>query len=128
MEMMYHRIGQALIRTGNTETHPTDWLIFLCPGKRELPGEYLERLAPPEDPMAKIFRDSLRFPIYVHSKMMIVDDKYIIIGSANINQRSMAGTRDTEIAMGKIIYTLSSTTLDVCKPTSYIFQVDFNLN
>ena len=125
---MYHRIGQALIRTGNTETHPTDWLIFLCPGKRERPGEYLERLAPPEDPMAKIFRDSLRFPIYVHSKMMIVDDKYIIIGSANINQRSMAGTRDTEIAMGKIIYTLSSTTLDVCKPTSYIFQVDFNLN
>ena len=113
MEMMYHRIGQALIRTGNTETHPTDWLIFLCPGKRELPGEYLERLAPPEDPMAKIFRDSLRFPIYVHSKMMIVDDKYIIIGSANINQRSMAGTRDTEIAMGKIIYTLSCTTLDV---------------
>lgn len=117
---MYHRIGQALIRTGNTETHPTDWLIFLCPGKRERPGEYLERLAPPEDPMAKIFRDSLRFPIYVHSKMMIVDDKYIIIGSANINQRSMAGTRDTEIAMGKIIYiigsiiyTLLRTTLDV---------------
>ena len=108
MEMMYHRIGQALIRTGNTETHPTDWLIFLCPGKRELPGEYLERLAPPEDPMAKIFRDSLRFPIYVHSKMMIVDDKYIIIGSANINQRSMAGTRDTEIAMGKIIYIIGS--------------------
>jgi len=105
---MYHRIGQALIRTGNTETHPTDWLIFLCPGKRERPGEYLERLAPPEDPMAKIFRDSLRFPIYVHSKMMIVDDKYIIIGSANINQRSMAGTRDTEIAMGGFQPELSS--------------------
>ena len=32
--------------------------------------------------------------------MMIVDDTYIIIGSANINQRSMAGTRDTEIAVG----------------------------
>lgn len=38
--------------------------------------------------------------IYVHSKGMIVDDEYIIIGSANINQRSMEGTRDTEIAMG----------------------------
>ena len=134
MEMMYHRIGQALIRTGNTETHPTDWLIFLCPGKRERPGEYLERLAPPEDPMAKIFRDSLRFPIYVHSKMMIVDDKYIIIGSANINQRSMAGTRDTEIAMGKInlyyrlnhLYFVKNDSR--CKPSLYIFQVDFNLN
>lgn len=31
---------------------------------------------------------------------MIVDDEYVIVGSANINQRSMAGTRDTEIAMG----------------------------
>ncbi|KAF2303843.1 hypothetical protein GH714_023805 [Hevea brasiliensis] len=38
--------------------------------------------------------------IYVHAKMMIVDDEYIIIGSANINQRSMDGARDSEIAMG----------------------------
>lgn len=38
--------------------------------------------------------------IYVHAKGMIVDDEYVIMGSANINQRSMAGSRDTEIAMG----------------------------
>lgn len=38
--------------------------------------------------------------IYVHAKGMIVDDEYVIIGSANINERSMAGSRDTEIAMG----------------------------
>lgn len=38
--------------------------------------------------------------IYVHSKGMVVDDEYVIIGSANINQRSMEGSRDTEIAMG----------------------------
>lgn len=31
---------------------------------------------------------------------MTVDDEYIIIGSANINQRSMDGARDSEIAMG----------------------------
>ena len=31
---------------------------------------------------------------------MIVDDEYVLLGSANINQRSMEGTRDTEIAMG----------------------------
>lgn len=41
-----------------------------------------------------------RFMIYVHAKGMIVDDEYVILGSANINQRSLAGTRDTEIAMG----------------------------
>ena len=38
--------------------------------------------------------------IYVHSKGMIVDDEYVIVGSANINDRSMAGSGDTEIAMG----------------------------
>ena len=36
--------------------------------------------------------------IYVHSKLMIVDDKYVIMGSANINDRSMRGKRDSEIA------------------------------
>ena len=41
-----------------------------------------------------------RFMIYVHAKGMIVDDDYVIIGSANINQRSLDGSRDTEIAMG----------------------------
>lgn len=41
-----------------------------------------------------------RFMVYVHAKGMIVDDEYVILGSANINQRSLAGSRDTEIAMG----------------------------
>eukprot|EP00250_Pteridium_aquilinum_P021453 c25128_g2_i1 orf=2-448(+) len=31
---------------------------------------------------------------------MIVDDEYIIVGSANCNQRSMDGARDSEIAIG----------------------------
>ena len=34
--------------------------------------------------------------------MMIVDDEYIIVGSANINQRSQDGTRDTELAVGAL--------------------------
>ena len=46
------------------------------------------------------FRCTLRQPVYVHSKMTIVDDEYILIGSANINQRSLSGERDSEIAMG----------------------------
>eukprot|EP01004_Peranema_trichophorum_P004597 NODE_350_length_2900_cov_47.481095_g298_i0.p1 GENE.NODE_350_length_2900_cov_47.481095_g298_i0~~NODE_350_length_2900_cov_47.481095_g298_i0.p1 ORF type:complete len:896 (+),score=193.41 NODE_350_length_2900_cov_47.481095_g298_i0:228-2690(+) len=37
--------------------------------------------------------------IYVHSKLMIVDDTVIICGSANINDRSMLGDRDSEIAV-----------------------------
>ncbi len=30
---------------------------------------------------------------------MIVDDLYVIMGSANINDRSMMGSRDSEIAV-----------------------------
>ena len=36
--------------------------------------------------------------IYVHSKLMIVDDRYVICGSANINDRSLIGKRDSELA------------------------------
>ena len=36
--------------------------------------------------------------VYVHSKLMIVDDKYVICGSANINDRSLIGKRDSELA------------------------------
>uniref|UniRef100_A0A8D2LMQ7 phospholipase D n=1 Tax=Varanus komodoensis TaxID=61221 RepID=A0A8D2LMQ7_VARKO len=37
--------------------------------------------------------------IYVHSKLMIADDNTVIIGSANINDRSMLGKRDSEMAV-----------------------------
>ncbi|XP_047205966.1 phospholipase D1 [Girardinichthys multiradiatus] len=37
--------------------------------------------------------------IYVHSKMLIADDNTVIIGSANINDRSMTGKRDSEVAV-----------------------------
>jgi phospholipase D1/2 len=37
--------------------------------------------------------------IYVHSKLMIVDDTKVLIGSANINDRSMIGVRDSEIGV-----------------------------
>lgn len=37
--------------------------------------------------------------IYVHSKLMIVDDRYVLVGSANINDRSLMGDRDSELAV-----------------------------
>ena len=37
--------------------------------------------------------------IYVHSKLMIVDDRICLIGSANINDRSLCGDRDSELAV-----------------------------
>ncbi|POR32612.1 Phospholipase D1 [Tolypocladium paradoxum] len=36
--------------------------------------------------------------LYIHAKAIIVDDRVALIGSANINERSMLGTRDSECA------------------------------
>lgn len=37
--------------------------------------------------------------VYVHSKLIIIDDRYALLGSANINDRSMNGNRDSELAV-----------------------------
>ncbi|XP_020238588.1 phospholipase D alpha 1 [Cajanus cajan] len=101
MEMMYADIAKAIRKKG-IEANPRDYLTFFCLGNRE--GKKDKEYTPTEKP--ELVSDysraqkSRRFMIYVHAKMMIVDDEYIIIGSANINQRSMDGARDTEIAMG----------------------------
>lgn len=36
--------------------------------------------------------------LYIHAKTIVVDDRVALIGSANINERSMLGSRDSEIA------------------------------
>lgn len=36
--------------------------------------------------------------VYIHAKCMVVDDRVAIIGSANINERSQRGNRDSEVA------------------------------
>ncbi|PHU04719.1 Phospholipase D gamma 2 [Capsicum chinense] len=82
MAMMYKIVAEALEKAGQ------DYLNFYCLGKREVKS--LEGLT----------QKFGRFMIYLHSKGMIVDDEYVLIGSANINQRSLSGSRDTEIAMG----------------------------
>ncbi|XP_065426602.1 phospholipase D2 isoform X3 [Chrysemys picta bellii] len=37
--------------------------------------------------------------VYIHSKMLIADDRRVLIGSANINDRSLLGRRDSELAV-----------------------------
>ncbi|XP_044497022.1 phospholipase D alpha 1-like isoform X2 [Mangifera indica] len=101
MEMMYKDIAQAL-RAKGLEEDPRSYLTFFCLGNREVKksGEYVPSEIPEPDTDYLRAQEARRFMIYVHSKMMIVDDEYIIVGSANINQRSMDGSRDSEIAMG----------------------------
>nr|VDD41263.1 unnamed protein product [Brassica oleracea] len=104
MQMMYETIYKALVETGlEGAFSPQDYLNFFCLGNREMvDGIDNSGTGSPSNantPQA-LSRKSRRFMIYVHSKGMVVDDEYVVIGSANINQRSMEGTRDTEIAMG----------------------------
>ncbi|CAA6667987.1 unnamed protein product [Spirodela intermedia] len=87
MAMMYSVVGEAIREKGIKE-HPREYLSFFCLAKREP--------RPPEG--EHLPARNRRFMIYVHSKLMIVDDEYLLMGSANVNQRSMDGGRDTEIA------------------------------
>lgn len=100
MKMMYEIIAQELKSSQLQDVHLSDYLNFYCLGNREeLRGESKSNYASSGE-LISASQKFGRFMIYVHAKGMIVDDEYVILGSANINQRSMAGSRDTEIAMG----------------------------
>ncbi|CAI9274332.1 unnamed protein product [Lactuca saligna] len=104
MQMMYDIIYKALLETGlQNEYEPQDYLNFFCLGTREsskyAPVSNGKLSFSPNTPQALSITNR-RFKIHVNSKGMIVDDEFVILGSANINQRSLEGTRDTEIAMG----------------------------
>ena len=56
--------------------------------------------------------------VYVHSKLVIIDDRYVAIGSANVDRRSMR--IETELTLGIVDATTVASTLDgqaatVCK-------------
>ncbi|XP_016481357.2 phospholipase D delta [Nicotiana tabacum] len=95
MQMMYQVIARELKSMQLVDSHPLDYLNFYCLGNREANGQF----ANDADKVSDSYKFQ-RFMIYVHAKGMIVDDEYVILGSANINQRSLAGSKDTEIAMG----------------------------
>ena len=99
MAAMYQRVAAAIQAVGS-EAHPQDYLNFYCLGKRESEQELPEGLDTPEEgSLVERVRQSLRHPVYVHSKLMVVDDTHIVLGSANINQRSLDGHRDSEICL-----------------------------
>nr|GMC57453.1 phospholipase D delta-like [Ipomoea batatas] len=98
MHMMYKVIAQE-IKSMQLDEHPSDYLNFYCLGNREDVPSSVSQSISGKDNVSESLKFQ-RFMIYVHAKGMIVDDEYVIVGSANINQRSMAGSKDTEIAMG----------------------------
>lgn len=48
---------------------------------------------------ARIGQNVVTEQIYIHSKLMVVDDRFALLGSANVNDRSLLGERDSEIAV-----------------------------
>ncbi|KAL3527259.1 hypothetical protein ACH5RR_011915 [Cinchona calisaya] len=99
MQMMYQIIAEELKTMKLVDSHPLDYLNFYCLGNREEIPDTIKQSVGDADKVSDSMKFQ-RFMIYVHAKGMIVDDEYVILGSANLNQRSMAGSKDTEIAMG----------------------------
>ncbi|CAM6083539.1 unnamed protein product [Calypogeia fissa] len=130
MEMMYSIITEALVDKGRFGEHPTDYLRFFCLGNREAKtdSEYVPPESPPNGSHYEKAQENRRFPIYVHAKLLIVDDEYLIIGSANINQRAMDGARDTEMAVGAFqpFFTLYNA-LDKDTPSGEVYAFRMSL-
>jgi phospholipase D1/2 len=49
----------------------------------------------PEEEKENFFQEEL----YIHAKLLIVDDQYVICGSSNINDRSQLGFHDSELSI-----------------------------
>ena len=114
MAFMYHEISMAIHEMSERQTEekqmprkkPSDYLKLFCLGKtihkkdKWWSGNKTEftkdgyQLDPLDKHTVPEYR--WRYPPYVHSKLLIADDNKVIVTSANINDRSMLGNRDTE--------------------------------
>lgn len=110
IESMFKRIAAAIQRRKtwvkkNTvgesfDAKPTDYLNFYCLGQRETKDGSQATAKPAANTQGEVLTQTRRHLIYIHSKMVIVDDAVALIGSANINERSLDGSRDSEIVLG----------------------------
>ncbi|KAL7538619.1 hypothetical protein ACHAXR_008689 [Thalassiosira sp. AJA248-18] len=102
IEAMYKQVEDALeARMANSSDYGlkvSDYLNIYCLGTRETAAGNQATGTPATDDEALLAK-TRRHQIYIHSKFMIVDDDVALIGTANINQRSMDGCRDSEIMM-----------------------------
>ena len=110
-----HRLAQLTIKHGSNslisqiqraldakKRSPKDWPQYLTVLNMRNYGATVQYARDPvtrnEDFNCEIGRFVVTEQIYIHSKLLIVDDAVAIIGSANINDRSLTGNGDSEIA------------------------------
>lgn len=96
---------QEYLENNPRDISPKNWKKYLTLGFLakwcELENDEDLRKSPHEDrTRMEWLNENKRYMIYVHSKLMIVDDRYVIIGSANLNDRSLKGDGDSEICIG----------------------------
>ncbi|KAM3579992.1 Phospholipase D1 [Umbelopsis sp. WA50703] len=78
----------------------------ICRGENSIYGRLRARNINPDDYITfyglrnwgRLGGEFVTEQVYIHAKTMIVDDRIAIIGSANINERSQRGSRDSEVA------------------------------
>jgi phospholipase D1/2 len=96
---LINRIRRLLVMM---KRDPGEWINYLTVLNMRNYGATVQYARDPitknEDFGCEIGRFVVTEQIYIHSKLMIVDDAVAIIGSANINDRSLTGNGDTEIA------------------------------
>jgi len=96
---LINRIRRAL---QEKKRNPDEWIQYLTVLNMRSHGATVQYARNPktfnEDFSHEIGRFVVTEQIYIHSKLLIVDDAVAIVGSANINDRSLTGNGDTEIA------------------------------
>lgn len=51
-----------------------------------------------EDPQSEL-KNWIQEELYIHAKLLIVDDRYVVCGSSNLNDRSQEGDHDSELSI-----------------------------
>jgi len=103
-------IAAKKMLAGKKVIRPELWQAMLAKAREGQPGERPYEQITPQEWAPYLTLLNLRTcevvggkvrteQIYVHSKLLIVDDAEVVIGSANINDRSLNGDRDSELAV-----------------------------
>lgn len=96
---LINQIKDNLKAVGRSEDEWTQYLTVLNMRNFGATIQYARDLETnDEDFKCEIGRYIVSEQIYIHSKLLIVDDAVAIVGSANTNDRSLTGNGDTEIA------------------------------
>lgn len=95
-EAMKRGVRIAVLLPNNAEDPVHPWQKY----QRDIGVNYLRAVKAGGAPGDVVFAslENGTSDVYVHSKLMIVDDEFVLIGSANVAQRSM--THDGELHLG----------------------------